>query len=144
MSKFCSNCGKEINEKDNFCLYCGTPTNINYNQNTNNDNVQQSNSAYINNYIPNIRKRDVAKMVILSFVTCGIYSIYWFICLTDETNIISYNERTQDGTVSFILGLVTCSIYLAYSNYKIGKKLYEAGRINNIDINDNSILYLVL
>lgn len=26
MSKFCSNCGKEVKEKDSFCSNCGSPT----------------------------------------------------------------------------------------------------------------------
>ena len=25
MSKFCSNCGKEVKEKDSFCSNCGSP-----------------------------------------------------------------------------------------------------------------------
>lgn len=31
-----------------------------------------------------IKQRDIAVSIILSIVTCGIYAIYWFICVTDD------------------------------------------------------------
>lgn len=41
-----------------------------------------------------IQRREIAICIILSIVTCGIYGIYWFICITDEANIVS--GRTGD------------------------------------------------
>ncbi len=91
-----------------------------------------------------IEKRDIAMCIILTIVTCGIYGLYWFICLTDETNSISNEEKTSSGGIAFLLTLLTCGIYSFYWSYKLGKKLYEAGKIYSIDVSDNSALYLIL
>ena len=41
-------------------------------------------------------KRSIALCIILSIVTCGIYGIYWFICVTNDTNVVS--GHASDGT----------------------------------------------
>ena len=54
-------------------------------------------------------KRSIALCIILSIVTCGIYGIYWFICVTNDTNVVS--GHASDGTsggVAFILSVITC------------------------------------
>ena len=91
-----------------------------------------------------MQKRDIIKALILSIVTCGIYGIYWFICLTNDANTAADEPGTSGGT-AFLLGIVTCGIYLIYWNYKMGKKLYVAQIKHDVEHpTDNSILYLVL
>lgn len=36
-----------------------------------------------------IQQRNIAVCIILSIVTCGIYGIYWFIVLSNDTNTVS-------------------------------------------------------
>ena len=139
MSKFCTNCGKELEDSANVCSNCGTPVNGTvFNQQVNNYNYN-----YNNNNV-NIQKREIATCIILSILTCGIYGIYWFICLTDDTNKICNNEKTASGGVAFLLSLVTCGIYTFYWNYMAGKRMYEAGKKYGIAVADNSVLYLIL
>lgn len=33
-----------------------------------------------------IQQRNIAMCIILSIVTCGIYGLYWYACLTNDTN----------------------------------------------------------
>ncbi len=91
-------------------------------------------------------KRNIGLCIVLSIITCGIYGIYWFIVLADETNAVS--GHTQDGTsggIAFLLTLVTCGIYGIYWAYKQGEKLNEAKAMRNMPTDSNSgILYLVL
>ncbi len=56
-----------------------------------------------------VKERNIAVCIILSLVTCGIYMIYWFICLTDEANNASNSTGTSGG-MAFLLSLVTCGI----------------------------------
>lgn len=130
MANFCSKCGTEMEEGAVFCSNCGN-SNDDSNANTNN---QKS---------PMIAKRDIAVAVILSIVTCGIYGLYWFVVMTDESNRVS-GDNTTSGGIALLLTIVTCGIYGIYWNYKMGKKMYEAGQNYNKDISDNSILYLLL
>lgn len=33
-----------------------------------------------------MKERSIPLYIILTIVTCGIFGLYWFVCLTDETN----------------------------------------------------------
>lgn len=90
-----------------------------------------------------MRERDIVTCVILSFITCGIYGIIWFINLTDDAARANNNPNFSGGT-SFLLTLVTCGIYSIYWNYKMGKEIYNAKISRGMPASDQSILYLVL
>ena len=57
-----------------------------------------------------IQQRNIAVCIILSIVTCGIYGIYWFIVLSNDTNTVSNAENATSGGVAFVLSLITCNI----------------------------------
>lgn len=126
MSKFCSNYGEKMNDGAKFCDKCGA-------------SVEKK----VNLQSPLITKRDIVVAIILTFVTCGIYGIYWFIVMTDDVNSLS-DEKMASGGTAFLYSILTCGIYALYWNYKIGQKMAEAGKKYNKPINDNSVLYLVL
>ena len=141
--KYCSSCGAELANDVKFCSKCGNKVNlvsdeeVANNQNTYQESVQGSKRAFL------ITKREIAIAIILSVVTCGIYSIYWFIVMTDDINKLSDKKETSGG-MAFLFSLLTCGIYTFYWNYKMGKQLYDAGKRHGRDISDNSILYLIL
>lgn len=72
-----------------------------------------------------IKKRDIVTSIILSFVTCGIYAIIWFISLTDDVGQVSGDERLSGGKC-FLLTLITCGIYGYYWAYLMGKAMMQA------------------
>ena len=128
MGKFCSNCGKEIKDDAKFCADCGSKVEKDY--------VNVGNT-------PIIKKRDIVISILLSFITCGIYGLYWFITMTDESNALS-DEKTASGAEALLYSIVTCGVYFFYWNYKMGQKMTNAGQKYNKSINDNSVLYLIL
>ena len=136
MSKFCSNCGKELAENSTFCPSCGTPIG------GTNPNQNNSNNTSIN--APALEYRDIAIAIILSIVTCGIYGIFWIISLTNDANKVADRPTDTSGGMVILLTIITCGIYGIYWNYKMGQKIYEAGQRYNKSISDNSVLYLVL
>ena len=87
-----------------------------------------------------IQKRDIAKAIIFSIITCGIYSIYWFIKITDEFNALTENQNDTNGTTAFIFSLITCGIYSYYWAYKMGEKTDRYENTNS----SKGILYLIL
>lgn len=91
-----------------------------------------------------IQQRNIALCIVLSIVTCGIYGIYWFIVLTDDTNTIAEAKEATSGGLAFLLSLVTCSIYLFYWAYKQGEKIDEAKARRGIASSNSGILYLIL
>lgn len=49
-----------------------------------------------------VQERNIALFIILSLVTCGIYGLYWFVCLTEDTNAAA-NEEGTSGVLALVL-----------------------------------------
>jgi hypothetical protein len=87
-----------------------------------------------------VTKRNIAVAIILSLVTCGIYSLYWFVKLTDEMNYASGNSNDTSGLMAFLLTLVTCGIYGYYWAYKMGNKVDKVENASG----SKGVLFLIL
>ena len=70
-----------------------------------------------------MKKRSIAGCIILTLVTFGIYGIYWFVKLTNETNRLAPEEATMSGGLSILASIFTFGIYGLYWAYKLGKKI---------------------
>ena len=90
-----------------------------------------------------VQQRNIALCIVLSIVTCGIYGIYWFICLSNDANTVSRTNGTSGGT-AFLLSLVTCGIYSFYWMFKQGEKLDAAKTAKGMPSSNSGIIYLVL
>ena len=66
-----------------------------------------------------MKKRNVGLAVLFSIITFGIYGIYWFVCLTNDSNTINPEEKTASGGLAIVLSLLTFGIYGIYWNYKL-------------------------
>lgn len=98
---YCPHCGNQIADNSKFCTICGAALNVaagnaappppqgGYQQ----QNYQQQSYTTPGGYRVPIKKRNIAVAIILSIVTCGIYGIYWFICLVNELNTASGRPR---------------------------------------------------
>lgn len=90
-----------------------------------------------------VKQRNVGVCLLLSIVTCGIYGVYWFICLTDDTNEVTESPGTS-GIMSLILLWVTCYIYGWFWAYKLGEKMDFARARNGAPNGNLALLFLVL
>ena len=91
-----------------------------------------------------VKKRDLAICIILSIVTCGIYGLYWFVCLNDDSNKVSNEQNPTSGGIALLLSIVTCGIYMFYWMYKHGEKLDQASAQRGLGTSSRGVLYLVL
>ena len=91
-----------------------------------------------------MQKRSIPTCVILSIVTCGIYGIYWFIKLTDETNQLNGDPNATSGGIAFLLTLITCGIYGIYWAYKQGERLDNVKTSRGLLPSNQAIVYLLL
>ena len=131
--KYCSSWGAQIPEDMKFCPNCGTAINPEV-------NTKPTNTAK-----PTVTNRSIATCIILSLVTCGIYGIIWYINLVNDVNTVCQDEKSsQSGGVVFLLTLITCGIYGWIWFYNAGKRMNEAGNKYNMNIADNSVMYLIL
>ena len=90
-----------------------------------------------------VRPRSIPLCIILSLITCGIYFIYWFICLTDEVGEVTQEQDTS-GIAAFLFSLITCGIYSIYWGWKMGDKLDRARMRSHVPPASFPILFLVL
>ena len=88
-----------------------------------------------------VQQRNIALCIIYSIITCGIYQIYWFMKITDETNELSGNTTLASGGMAFLLTIVTCGIYGWYWAYKMGEKIDIIKGTPNAN---SGILYVIL
>ncbi len=132
--KYCQKCGTSLPEGANVCPSCGTPVNKEEKKETFNAAAR-----------PVVQERNIVTAIILSIVTCGIYGIIWFINMVDDVNRICNDEKSsQSGGTVFLLSLVTCGIYSYVWLYQAGQRMFRAGQKYNVQIADNSVIYLVL
>lgn len=86
----------------------------------------------------NIKKRNIVTAVILSLVTCGIYGIYWAICMAREA--VSVKDPSDSGILEIVLFLFVPFVGFFLAEQKLTAGCAEKG----IAHKDNSILYLIL
>lgn len=140
--KKCSKCGASCEESASFCQECGSPI---AEETTVAEAVPAEDTFYekstVNNTMkPVIPPRNIVVALLLTFVTCGIYSIYWMIKLNDEINLLAEEPDATSGGMVFLFSLITCGIYGLYWMYKMGERV---DKINNKE-GYTGILYLVL
>lgn len=84
------------------------------------------------------QQRNIVTCVLLSLVTCGIYGIYWLVCLAkDVTTVKDKDRNTTTNIVLFIL-LPFLGFFLAERQFT------EDLKAMGIAHEDRSILYLIL
>lgn len=76
-------------------------------------------------YGPIKADRSLIGWLLLSLVTCGIYSFYFLYCLARDVNTLCQDDGDYTpGLAEFILlSVVTCGFYAYYWYYKIGNRL---------------------
>lgn len=90
-------------------------------------------------------RREPVQVVIFTFLTCGLYAIYWwYTVITEIKNAL--NRDDINPATEILLGFVTCGIYAIYTYYKYPQLMLEmqdkAGRPRN-DISMTSLLLAI-
>ena len=111
------------------------------------DNIQKTdimNSYLFKGEFVMIERRNIAVCIVLTLVTCGIYGIYWIVCLTNDVNTVSGDVNGTSGGMVVLLTIVTCGIYGIYWAYKQGEKLDFTKNTRGIPSSNSGVLYLIL
>ena len=91
-----------------------------------------------------MKQRSIGMCILLTIVTCGIYGLYWFVCITDDTNEMSGENELAGGGMALLLTLVTCGIYGWYWAYKMGEKVDIIKSRGGMPSSNSGILFVVL
>lgn len=80
-----------------------------------------------------MKKRNIALIIVFSIITFGIYGLYWFVKLTNDTNTMNPKAATTSGGKALLFTIITFGIYGYYWSYKLGEK-----------VGDSGVLYLIV
>lgn len=93
--------------------------------------------------------RSLLTYILLTIVTCGIYSYYFLYCMARDMNIMCEGDgENTAGLVMFILlSFVTCGIYAWIWYYKMGNRLAANAPRYGLNFQENGttvIMWLLL
>ncbi len=89
-------------------------------------------------------KRSPVAVLLLSLVTCGIYSLYLIYQISKEVREFR-GDNSIDPGLELLLSLITCGIYQLYWYYKYGKFVYDMEqRVGVTGVTDMSVILLLL
>lgn len=147
---FCRNCGKEVSDNTKFCPNCGADISLGSQVSSAAQKVFHSTEEELKSSISEVQQslnggqnipqyagtklkddRGLFSYIILSLITCGIYSYYFIYKMAADVNIACEGDGEETaGLVAFIcLSFITCGIYAWIWYYKLGNRLAaNAGR----------------
>ncbi len=82
--------------------------------------------------------RKVITSIILTFVTCGIYGIYWTYCLVKEA--VAVKDSADKGVLEILLSIFIAPIGFYFTE----RKFAEGCAAQGVEHKDNAVIYLVL
>jgi len=88
-----------------------------------------------------INKRSIARCILLSIITCGIYWIYWHSLLVKNIRAITNDSRSCTGEMLCLLFVPFYSIYWWYTRGKIVKDQFA---VHGQSATGSEIAYLIL
>ncbi|SKB92124.1 protein of unknown function [Lachnospiraceae bacterium] len=165
----CPNCGGSIPDTASFCPLCGSGVDVNaassaneqsgsyekvpnYNQAGQQNFGQSDYNQYNNgpqgyNQPPmggRFKPRNIALCIIFSFITCGIYGLYWMYQLNEQMNDLSGDQNATGGGMVILLSIITCNIYAWFWLYKMGERAGMVKQRMGRSGGSDSVLYLIL
>ena len=92
-----------------------------------------------------IKQRSLAVFLLLSFITCGIYSIIFFYQYTEDVNKVCYGdgEKNQNYIIVCLLSMITCGIYWYYWLYRQADRLNHAAPRYHMDFQEDGVTVLL-
>lgn len=89
-------------------------------------------------------KRSIGMVVLLYFVTCGIYAFYLLYKHHEELNQLAGNEEGTSAGMTLLLSIVTCGLYTIYWFYKMGENVETIKANNGMPAGNSPIIFLIL
>lgn len=89
--------------------------------------------------------RNIVMYILLTIVTCGIYSYYFIYKMAQDVNEMCRDDgKTTSGLLMFILlSLVTCGFYAYYWYYTLGNRLAENAPRYGLTFSENGTTVLL-
>jgi uncharacterized protein DUF4234 len=90
-----------------------------------------------------LQERNPVHLILLSLVTCGIYSAYWLYLTTRELRD-ALDQPNLNPTVDLVLSIVTCGLWSIYAHFRNAGLVYRAQTRFEPSARDQSVIVLML
>ncbi|MCI8419126.1 MAG: DUF4234 domain-containing protein [Oscillospiraceae bacterium] len=89
--------------------------------------------------------RSLVAYILLSFITCGIYSWYFIYALARDVNTVCAGDgRSTAGLIKLILlSIITCGFYNIYWYYSLGNRLAANAPRYGLNFQENGTTVLL-
>ena len=89
--------------------------------------------------------RSLVMYILVSIVTCGIYSYYFLYSIAQDANVVCADDgKKTSGLAAFILlSIVTCGIYAWIWYYNLGNRLSENAPKYGLNFSENGTTVLM-
>lgn len=158
---YCTNCGAEINDQAVLCIKCGCKIK-NANIKAYSQPIRKFTSSaaeQVTNVYNDVKEsaegkanagkletnRSLFVYIVLSLLTCGIYSLFFIYSMARDVNTACEGDggNTSGLLVFFLLSLVTCGIYPIIWEYSLANRLSENARRYNLYFSENGGTVLI-
>lgn len=164
---FCRKCGNKIEDGESVCSRCGAPVDGRQQsfeeklERTTTDAFDRSGTE-LKNAFNDVRSslsgggapyageklktdRGLFTYIVLSLITCGIYSYYFLYKMAKDVNVACEGDGGKTaGLLQFIvLSLVTCGIYSWIWYYSLGNRLAENAPRYGMNFQENGTTVLL-
>jgi uncharacterized SAM-binding protein YcdF (DUF218 family) len=90
------------------------------------------------------QRKSIFMVLVLPFITCGIYSFVWLYQTTRELNEYTGDYRVSPG-LAVVLTIITGGLYQIYWWYRMNEQLMQAQADTGYSvITDNKLLFILL
>ncbi|MBR1495074.1 MAG: DUF4234 domain-containing protein [Acidaminococcaceae bacterium] len=143
--KKCPKCGRSYEDNNKFCTKCGVPLFADETNTPSQKEIVSYSKTNFNDKViitaQRVKPRSVAKALIFTILSCGLYGLYWLVAITDEMDILVNRKNGTGGLMSLIFTILTCGLYGLFWAYKLGDNVdfIKGNRGGN-----TGILYLIL
>lgn len=92
-----------------------------------------------------IKQRSLLMLIVLTFFTCGIYSIFFMYKYAEDMNVICDGDgkTTQNYIIVLLLSFITCGIYPMIWFYGIGNRLQQNAPRYGMGFSENGTTILM-
>ena len=149
--KYCANCSSKLADNMRFCPECGSDQRV-YRPDAGGSTRSAGPSESpqyreFQSWDYPFRPRSIVLAVIFSFITCGIYYLYWIYQLVKSWNYISEVQGRRPGMSAglvLVLSIVTFGIFNIYYWYRISRQIAELDDRNGDPLEDHAIVCLLV
>lgn len=161
---FCPKCGRNVPDQTKFCPGCGAELSAGHRAKDAANKAFSATEKELEGAVREVRQtfngnnggmpggrerltdnRGLLSYLLLSIITCGIYSYYFLYKMAHDVNIACEGDGEQTaGLVAFILlSFVTCGIYAWIWYYQLGNRLASNANRYGMTFQENGTTVLM-